>query len=268
VLERKYATFDGLNLTFETLEGLAKHNGPLVDEAGVPLGVQSEGAGQGALVDTLVNLGLAPHLGLAQHASLEAQVAAVADDIAYYNHDLDDGLRAGLITLDDLRGVPLAGPLLEEALGLGARERQRVIYEVNRRLITLLIDDAVAETRKRLAKAQPQSVMDVKAAGQTLVAFSEPTVTAMRHLKAFLSREVWRNPKVMTVMRDAERCVERLVTHYMARPGDIPRPWGEVLNRVSPQHRARRVADFVAGMTDRYAMEEHRRLFDATPALR
>lgn len=270
-LERKYASFDGLNLTFETLEGLAKHNGPLVDAQGLPRGIDSQGAGQRALVATIAELGLSQHLALNHHASLEAQVASLADDIAYYNHDLDDGLRAGLIALDDLDGIAITQPLIaaaRTAAAKGTNEHQRIIYEVNRRLITHLIEVAVQETRTRLAIVDPMTIADIKSAGTTLAAFPTATLAGMAELKAFLSAHVWRHPKVVAIMRDAEGVIAQLLTHYMAEPHDIPRPWGRDLERQPIEIRARRVTDFVAGMTDRFAMEEHRRLFDATPPLR
>lgn len=267
-IEKKYAGFDGLNLTFETLEGLVKHNGPILDGSGRPLAVQSEGAGHGVMMAALEALGLVPVLNLGQYASAEAQVAALADDIAYYNHDLDDGLRAGLIALSDLDEVPLAGPLVFEARRTGTTDESRLIYEVNRRLITFLITDALAETRRRVEHFAPRSLADIKSASQALVGFSSPVVRDMGVLKAFLRERVWRHARVMHVMRDAELIVRELFIRYLEEPVSIPRPWGPASATAPKPQRAAMIADFVAGMTDRFALDEHRRLFALTPSLR
>lgn len=256
-LERKYLKFDGLNLTWESLEGLAKHNGPIVEDAHEPVRkvIRSLEAWQS----------LAP----ARWASGEAQVAALADDIAYVTHDIDDGLRAGLLTLDDLRGVPLAGGIVAvlpttEAPGI----RSRLTYEVTRRMITLLIQDVVTESRVRLAALAPASPDDIRAAGDAVVAFSPAMAADLKVLKAFLMERVYRSRKVMDVMEEAEAGIARLFARYLSDPSALPETWRAAQEGLSERRQARVIADFVAGMTDRYALDQIRRLFDGKPELR
>ncbi|HEU4381517.1 MAG TPA: deoxyguanosinetriphosphate triphosphohydrolase [Hyphomicrobiaceae bacterium] len=254
-LERKYAAFDGLNLSLETLEGLVKHNGPLTGEH------QDERV----LIEAIAAAGLAGRLHLSLFAPAEAQVAAIADDIAYNCHDLDDGLRAGLISLDDLADVPLAGSFLADATGTGL-ETGRVIYEVNRRMITAMIEDVVRCSKTALEALDEPSLHGVRAAGRPVIAASEDRRAEMMGLKAFLYAKVYRHPRVMHVMRGAEQIVADLFARYLAEPDAMPAPWRTA--DAKERERATVVADFVAGMTDRYAINEHRRLFDATPELR
>jgi dGTPase len=261
-LERKYAAFDGLNLTFETLEGLAKHNGPLAP-AGTSPGHHD------VLRAAIAQVGLTEALGLDLYASAEAQVAAIADDIAYNNHDIDDGLRAGLIDIEELADVPFVGGFVR-ALGGAASEidRGRMIYEVNRRLITVMIEDVVTESRAQLARMDVRSADDVRHAGEAVVAFSDERRGEVKGLRAFLFRTVYRHPRVMHEMGNAERIVRELFARYMADASSLPGWRSGAFAGMTDNARAGRIADFIAGMTDRYAMAEHRRLFDATPDLR
>ncbi|MEZ0305524.1 MAG: deoxyguanosinetriphosphate triphosphohydrolase [Hyphomicrobiaceae bacterium] len=256
-LERKYAGFDGLNLTYETLEGLAKHNGPLTGRT----------SGEAVLRRAVAEAGVADRLHLSRFAPAEAQAAAIADDIAYSSHDLDDGLRARLISLDALADVPLAGPLVRQALAAGV-ETQRVIYEINRRIISSLIDDAVRTSRMRLAALPNQSVDGVREAVEPVVDLSLERRAEVEGLKDYLFVNVYRHPRVMAVMVAAERIVREVFERYMAEPGLMPPSWHATTQDRPTPERAGVVADFVAGMTDRYAEKEHRRLFDATPDLR
>jgi dGTPase len=256
-LERKYATFDGLNLCYETLEGLAKHNGPVLRRGG-PISV---------LQREIEGTGLSPGLHLEQFAPAEAQCAALADDIAYNAHDLDDGLRAGLIRLEDLGAVPLAGGFVA-ALPRAGLDKQRAIYEVNRRIISALIEDGVSESHQRLAGLAEWSLAGVRAAAVPVIAHSQELGIASQGLKNFLFANVYRHPRVMAVMADAEGVVRDLFDRYMADPGELPESWRAAAEADGPTARAAVVADYVAGMTDRYALGEHRRLFDATPDLR
>jgi dGTPase len=253
-LERKYAGFDGLNLSLETLEGLVKHNGPLT----------SAHDDERVLRAAITEAGLDGRLHLSLFAPAEAQVAAIADDIAYNCHDLDDGLRAGLIGLDDLAAVPLAGRFLAQA-GAGI-EIGRVIYEVNRRMITAMIDDVVRCSKARLEALDEPSLQGVREARRPVIVLSEDRRAEMMGLKAFLLAKVYRHPRVMHVMRGAEQIVADLFTRYLAEPAEMPPPWRSA--EAGEAQRAAVVADFVAGMTDRYAINEHRRLFSATPELR
>jgi dGTPase len=258
-LERKYAAFDGLNLTFETLEGLAKHNGPLA----------GDGAGGLSLLHKAVaEAGLAAHLHPEQHAPAEAQAAAIADDIAYTSHDLDDGLRAGLIALEGLADVPLAGRFVHEALRAQV-DRGRLIYEVKRRIITTLVDDVVAESRRRLAALAEPSLEAVRAAGRPVISASAAQRAEIEGLQRYLFANVYRHPKVMRVVAGAESVVRDLFGRYMGGTGEMPPSWQAAAERGRDEAgRAAVVVDFVAGMTDRFAIKEHRRLFSATPELR
>jgi dGTPase len=254
-LERKYARFDGLNLTWEMLEGLVKHNGPLLGTGAarpIPEAITAYGAKQ--------------DLALATYASVEAQLAALADDIAYNNHDIDDGYRAGLFTFAELAEVPLAGRALADVRSTyPGLEGTRALYETTRRLITALIDDAVAETRRRLNDLAPISADDVRNAGHPLVAFSAPMSRDLDTLREFLAARVYRHTRIERVMSEAESVVTDLFGRYRARPDALPAEWRE---HAPADAYPRYVCDFIAGMTDRYALAEHRRLFDATPELR
>lgn len=255
-LERKYLAFDGLNLTWETLEGLAKHNGPIVDDASHPVAKVARGLEHWRSFD------------LNRHASAEAQVAALADDIAYVNHDLDDGLRAGLIGVADLNGVPLAGVAAADVSGVHSGAEDQTIYEVKRRLITMMISDCVDETRLRLSALSPTGPDDIRNCEIPIVAFSGAMVEQIDDLKAFLFDRVYRHPRVWRVMGGAEKIVAELFELYFNDVTELPADWHETAARGTERALARLVADFVAGMTDRLALSEHRRLFDATPELR
>ena len=262
-LERKYPRFDGLNLSFETLEGLVKHNGPLLSADGP----RSDGGGHGVLLAAIAQSGLADALHLTQYASAEAQAASIADDIAYSNHDIDDGLRAGLIRLEDLRGVPLVGGFVAAALDTARIDHQRAVYDVNRRMITAMIGDVVAETGARIAALRPHDAAAVREAGQPLVAFSPAVAADLAALKAYLFQHVYRHPRVMSVMAKAETIVADLFHHYMTVPDDLPEARRAAALDADNPTRAAMIADFVAGMTDRYAIAEHERLFEVTPEL-
>jgi dGTPase len=258
-LERKYADFDGLNLTLVTLEGLAKHNGPLRG---------ADPRGEALMRAAIARAGLPHSLHLDRYAPAEAQAAAVADDIAYSSHDLDDGLRAGLIGLDRLAAVPLAGEFVRQADGRGV-DSQRIIYEVNRRIITVLIDDVVGASRARLRALPEPSLRGVREAARPVIAASEEMGARIDALKAYLLANVYRHPRVMRVVAGAEQIVRDLFAGYLAEPARMPDHWRAAAETDGePAARATVVADFVAGMTDRYAIREHRRLFDATPDLR
>ena len=215
-LERKYVGFDGLNLTYETLEGLAKHNGPLT----------GQGRHETVLRQEIEAAGLTDRLDLDAFAPAEAQAAAIADDIAYNSHDLDDGLRAGLIRLDDLVDVPLAGGFVA-TLPRAGLETQRAIYEVNRRMISAMIEDAVCESRERLAGLADQSLAGVRAAPAPVIAHSAQRRAEAQGLKDYLFANVYRHARVMAVMAAAETIVRDLFERYMHDPGEMP----EVLAR-------------------------------------
>ena len=263
-LEKRYAGFDGLNLTWETLEGLVKHNGPLLDAQGRPAalyaakGIPAEIAGYNGVHD----------LALDTFPSLEAQAGAISDDIAYDSHDLDDGLRAELFTLDELAALPLAGDILAEVgASYPGLEPARRTSELSRRMITRMIEDVVGETRRRLAELAPDSADAVRCAGAPMVGFSKPMAAAERAVKKFLFERMYRHERVMHIMGDAEGVLRDLFARYIENPEALPAEWRHTLP-AEARARARHVADFIAGMTDRYALSEHRRLFDLTPLLR
>jgi len=269
-LERRYPAFDGLNLSWETLEGLVKHNGPLTLRDGSPIGHYRErglpyairpygGANDSGLQD----------LELWSFASAEAQVAAIADDIAYDAHDIDDGLRAGLFALEELASVPLISNILKDTYRENPQlEANRVVHELGRRLITQMIENVIAETTGRLQTLAPRSAHDVRHADRQVVGFSAEMEAADRAIKGFLYPRMYRHPRIMRIMGDAERVVCALFARYSEKPVDMPAEWAQTLEAGDEADRLRRTADFIAGMTDRYALIEHGRLFDSTPELR
>ena len=262
-LERRYADFDGLNLTQTTVAGLVKHNGPLIDSSGQPTPrYRAHG-----VPEAILAYDRRQPLDLALHATLEAQAAALADDIAYDAHDIDDGLRAGLFKLDEIRaGAPfVAGVLAEIDHSHPGLEAARVIHELTRRVITGFIEDAIGESFRRIAEARVKRVEDVEKAGRALVALSEPFEAADREVKAFLFSHMYRHPEVQAVREKADAIVRRLFSAYDADPSLMPPDWAA---KAAAENRARAVADYIAGMTDRFAVHEHARLFDGPTDLR
>ncbi len=258
-LERKYANFDGLNLSWEALEGLLKHNGPVVDARGDPAGVFAKvGLPAGFLEFEHFNE-LKPSL----YASVEAQVAAIADDIAYNAHDIDDGLRAGLFDVIDLADVPLAGTALNSVLTeYQDLERSRLVHETVRRVISSMVGDVVAETKKRLSRGKIKTADDVRELGKPLVGFSPQLAEDNRVLQLFLSRRMYNHERVLDIMNRAQRVVTQLFDVYMENPDALPENWRSSTELEERSVKARHISDFIAGMTDRYALEEHKRLFD------
>ena len=263
-LERRYAGFDGLNLAWETLEGLVKHNGPLLGPDGRPT---PRYAREGIPAAILEYDALHP-LELAHHAGPEAQAAALADDIAYDSHDLDDGLRAGLFDLADLADVPFLRGLLDEIAALHpGLEASRTIHELARRVITRFVEDVIAESMRRLSALAPRSVADIRAAETPVIAFSESIAAADADIKRFLYARMYRHPEVMAVREKANAIVADLFTAFSAVPTRMPEEWSEGLADAPPGRIARRIADYIAGMTDTYAVLAHRRLYPSTPDL-
>ncbi|MDE2378343.1 deoxyguanosinetriphosphate triphosphohydrolase [Bradyrhizobium sp.] len=264
-LEHRYPEFDGLNLTWESLEGIVKHNGPLTDRAGAPIGRYRERG---------VPVGIADYVGtydleLWSFASLEAQVAAIADDIAYDAHDIDDGLRAGLFRLDDLEAMPLTAEIIAE---IGAHyptlDDDRRGAELVRELISHLIGAVFAEATRNIDAAKPQSARDVRRQGRALVGFPPDVAKEEAGIKSFLYQHMYRHERVMRVMGEAEQILFDLFARYRASPADLPPEWLIGAEADSEADRARRIGNFIAGMTDRFALTEHQRLFDSTPDLR
>ena len=266
-LEHRYPEFDGLNLTWESLEGIVKHNGPLTDRAGAAIGRYRESGLPGGIADYVGCY----DLELWSFASLEAQVAAIADDIAYDAHDIDDGLRAGLFRVDDLKVMPLtAGIIAEIDRHYPGLDDDRRGAELVRELISYLISATFTEAGRRLELVQPRTVEDVRHHGEALIVFPPEAAEAEAAVKAFLKQRMYRHQRVMRVMGNAETLLFDLFARYQKTPGDLPPEW---LPPGGPQaetdgERIRRIGNFIAGMTDRFAITEHQRLFDSTPDLR
>jgi dGTPase len=252
-LERKYPAFDGLNLTWETLEGVVKHNGPLIRYgatlADLPVAIQEYVATHDLELDTW--------------PGPEAQVAAHADDIAYNNHDIDDGLRAGLFTLAELReDVPMIARVIGEVeRDHDGLDEQRLVAETVRRLIGVWIDDLVWESNNRIAAAKPASAEDVRAAGKPLIGFSDVMNEHQAVLRRFLMARMYRHWKVNRSRSHAKRILRQLFELLLAEPELLPPDWQKGGDGPGGQRTARRVCDYIAGMTDDFAIDEHRRLF-------
>lgn len=252
-LEQRYAAFDGLNLSWETLEGVVKHNGPLIpsrdaDKSGLPEGIR-EFSGQW-------------DLQLHSYASAEAQVAALADDIAYNNHDMDDGLRAGLFSIDEMLDVPVIADLVGEVMGLyPGLTGKRLRHEVIRRLITLMVNDLLTESRQRLSELNPKSADDVRAASEPVIAFSRDMIARDRELRSFLFANMYRHYRVNRTTSKARRIVNELFELFVNEPEVLPDEWSRGCDAPRSLTTARVVCDYIAGMTDRYAALEYRRLF-------
>ena len=256
-LERRYAQFDGLNLTWETLEGLVKHNGPLVNAEGDPVGRYREHG----LPDAIIEYAAGHDLELSTFASAEAQVAAIADDIAYNAHDIDDGLRAGLFGLIDLGDVPLAGEALSQVLRLYPDlEADRIVHETVRRVMSAMVNDIITECNRNSAQFNLRNASDVRRLGQPLVVFSRQMDQQNRALQLFLNERMYRHEKVEEIMARARRVMHDLFDAYMNDPKLLPTDWQD--------GQPRQVCDFIAGMTDRYALDQHKRLFDLDPLFR
>ncbi|MBW3098115.1 deoxyguanosinetriphosphate triphosphohydrolase [Pseudohoeflea coraliihabitans] len=262
-LEARYAAYDGLNLTWETLEGLVKHNGPLLSADGTALSGKPVPA-------PIRDYNLQQDLWLSSHASLEAQAAAIADDIAYDTHDIDDGLRSGLLSVEMLEDLPLLSGFIRSVRdAYPGLEEARLVHEITRRQITVMVEDVIATALANLDEVRPDSADAVRHAGRPLIQFSEAMAAAEKEIKDFLYTNLYRHPDVMRVRAQASAIVEDLFHAYMQDPGLM----GEArqapdAKRLSAQSRRRLVCDYLAGMTDTYALAAHRRLFDHTPDLR
>jgi dGTPase len=245
-LERHYADFDGLNLTWETLEGIAKHNGPV--EPPYPYALEEVNA--------------AFDLELSTHASAEAQVAAVADDVAYNHHDLHDGLRSGLFTEADLMEMPLTGPAFREVDTLyPGLEKMRRRHEALRRVFGVMVEDVITIAQQRLEAAQPKSVAEIREMGTTIIRFSKPLYQELKAIKSFLFERMYRAPSVMKERAKVTRVVEDLFPLFLRDPALLPPEWRRDVARAGDEVQlARVVCDYVAGMTDRFALQEHVRL--------
>ncbi|MFN3514044.1 MAG: deoxyguanosinetriphosphate triphosphohydrolase [Phenylobacterium sp.] len=249
-LERRYPRFDGLNLTWETLEGVIKHNGPVTEKLAKPSW------------SAIAEFDAEYDLGLSTWASAEAQVAALADDIAYNNHDVDDGVQAGLFDLDELRDVPLIGPIVVQVRRDYPDIEPRIVrLEAVRRMIGAMVDDVLAETHRRATEAKVASAEDVRNLDHALVAFSRDMLEDLGRLREFLMSRMYRHWKVNRTRSQARRILAEMFQLFMAEPDVLPTEWFARSQNRDEAGRARVVCDYIAGMTDRFAIEEHRRLF-------
>ena len=255
-LEQCYVGFDGLNLTWEVLEGVIKHNGPLKKPR-----------------PTIAQLDKEMDLKLGSYASLEAQIANLADDIAYLAHDCDDGIRAGLLDPDAMRELPLAGGVLTRLKkDHGTLKTSRLVHELTRHLIKQAVGDLITETEKRLAELRPKNADEIRNAKQATAAFSEAMEKDLEILKHFLFTNVWRHFKVNRMTSKAKRLIREMYQLFMDEPNTLPNEWQYLdqqhLNKLEAKTKARHIADYIASMTDRFATTEHERLFAPTPILR
>ena len=248
-LERSYAEFDGLNLTWETLEGIAKHNGPV--DAPLPY--------------ALAEYNAKDDLELRTHACAEAQVAALADDIAYNNHDLHDGLRAGLFTDDEVAALPLVGPCFAEVdekyPNLDLRRRRN---EALRRFFGVMVEDVLRVTRDNLLDLDPQSAQDIRMAGRPMAQFSSDLWADLKQVRTFLFTRMYRAPSVVAMRKDVSAKVRGLFPYFMEKPYLLPMEWQvEFAHSPDEQTIARVVCDYIAGMTDRFALQQYEQLLNS-----
>src|SRR6185437_7866380 len=249
-LEHRYADFDGLNLTWECLEGLVKHNGPLL----------AQGGSRDELPKAIADFSW--ELELSTHAGPEAQIAALSDDIAYVNHDIDDGLRAGLFEAEELLDLALPGPIFRavETAHPGL-ERGRVIGEAVGRLITRMVGDVAAETQRAVEELRPSSAAEIRAQFAPVAGFSPRLRLELTNLKEFLYRRMYRHPRVLQVMQNAQVMLSSLFDAFMADPSLLPSDWMAQCGAPGETMTARAVCDYIAGMTDPFALQEYRRIF-------
>ncbi len=258
LLEHRYASFRGMNLTWETLEGIVKHNGPLIDEAGVPIARYAEG-GLPVAIRAYMQI---QDLRLGTYPSLEGQIAALADDIAYNNHDIDDGFRAGYIAVKELEEVPMAGRTLALVRArYGDLPDAPLVYEMNRRMIASMVEDVLAETRARIADGKPSTIEDVRGRKEPLAQFSEKMAADIADLRRFLFAKVYKNPAIVRKMTEAQHILHQLYDYYTEHPEDMHLEPGREAEIIDPVARQRAVGDFVAGMTDMFALKMHATLF-------
>jgi dGTPase len=250
-LERRYPRWNGLNLTWETLEGVVKHNGPVT----------------GALPVTLKELQSTIDLEIHTHASLEAQIAALSDDIAYNNHDVEDGIRANLFTLNDLETVPLLRGIIRNLkTEMPDMELRYLVHEMIREMIGKMVNDVLEQTRANLEEVHPQTPDDIRHCGKQIVAFSEEMREQVDELRSFLFDRMYRHYSINRIWLKVERIVTDLFDAFTKNYRLLPDPWqrrveeaGGMIDNIAL---ARIVSDYIAGMTDRYAIREHEKLFD------
>jgi dGTPase len=259
-LEHRYASFRGMNLSWETLEGIVKHNGPLIDRNGAPLARYAEN-GLPLAIRAYMQV---QDLRLDTQPSLEGQIAALADDIAYNNHDIDDGFRAGYIAVKELEEVPIAGRMLALVRARhGDLPDSPLVYEMNRRMIASMVQDVLAETEARIANTKPSTIEDIRRYGEPLAQFSEKMAAEIADLRRFLFAKVYKNAAIVRKMTEAQRVLRELYDYFAVHPEDMNLETGRKAEIADPIARQRAVGDFVAGMTDMFALKKHAALFGA-----
>jgi dGTPase len=257
-LEDKYAAFDGLNLTWESLEGIIKHNGPITGK------YRDKERYNGKVHHVIADLDKKLNLQLDKFPSAEAQIASYADDIAYNNHDIDDGLRAGLFTIEDVKKLPIVGNMFRELTNeFPDLSEPRLIHEANRRMINRMVVDLTRQTLKNIKENNIVTVQDIRELNKPIVEFSKGMAENVKAIKTFLYDNMYRHYKVCRMTLKAKRVVHDLFEILYKEPECLPDDWREnALAAKNDEQRAEIVADFVAGMTDRFAMDEHKRLFE------
>ena len=258
LLEHRYARFDGLNLTFETIDGVLKHNGPLL----------KPGQDKCGLRQTIQDLDKQWGLDLELYPTAEAQIANLSDDIAYLSHDFDDALRAELLSLDQLSGLPVVGRILSDLeQEYGKLSMGRLTHELTRRLISHFVQDLYHQSQKLLAEANPQSVEDIRRAGQPLILHSPSGAADLRSLRDFLMQYSWRHYKVNRMTSKSRKALTALFERFFDEVNLLPTDWQKEANKSDEMHKARVIADYLASMTDRYALLEYERIFETGPIL-
>lgn len=257
-LEHKYAAFDGLNLTWETLEGVIKHNGPLTGPH------RNKKRYNGTVHHVIAELDAKMNLQLDKFPSAEGQIASFADDIAYNNHDIDDGLRAHLFGIEDVKKLPIVGNMFRELTNeFSGLSESRLIHEANRRMINRMVVDLTRQTLKNIREFNIQTVDDIRNLNEPVVAFSHGMQANVSAIKEFLFENMYRHYKVCRMTSKARRMIYDLFNLLFNEPECLPTEWRRKAEACKePEARAEVVVDFIAGMTDRFAMDEHKRLFD------
>ena len=253
-LERKYAQFDGLNLTWESLEGIVKHNGPL--KKNVPTAIKE-------YQNFLRKIDIQHDLILKSFPGPEAQVAAVADDIAYCNHDIDDGIRAGLFTIDEISQISHINEIINFIKNNWPKiENRRLIHETIRKLISNMIDDVIKESELILKKVDFQSADEIRSSNFLVIKFSKETHSNNEILRNFLYKKMYKHTIVNRMTTKAKSIVKDLFKAFNSDFSILPLEWRNRVDSVNKIHRQRIISDYIAGMTDRYAIMEHKRIFD------
>ena len=256
-LERRYAAFDGLNLTWETLEGLVKHNGPLTDAKGNAIGKFKNHS----LPIGITSFPFHTDLMLETWPSAEAQAAAIADDIAYNAHDIDDGLRAQLFCIEDMKDLTLVCEIIEEVDNKHPNlEISRRINEIHRRVITRPVEDVIKESMKRIGNLTPKNPDDIRQSDSATIAFSSAMTTAVAEIKTFLQQHMYKHENILAVRKTVSQVVRELFDAFVTDPTKLPTDWYLQLQNMNKLDRSRGIADYIAGMTDRFALKEHNRV--------